>query len=164
MKKKGVKKALFIVLSLLLAALLCFAAVELFYYPHYLSHRKSIQVSESADKENIKIISANVRTFSPADTFQKSWFYRADLFVGSIAEQQPDIIGFQEVTKMHYRYLCATLDGFENVIAYRDKSLQPEACPIFYRQSKFQLVDKGSFWLSETPEVMSKDWGSMCYR
>jgi endonuclease/exonuclease/phosphatase family metal-dependent hydrolase len=25
-------------------------------------------------------------------------------------------------------------------------------------------VDKGSFWLSETPDVMSKDWGSACYR
>ena len=39
-----------------------------------------------------------------------------------------------------------------------------EGCPIFYSTEKFELEDKGSFWLSETPEVMSKDWGAACYR
>ena len=163
MKKKGVKRILMSILCIVLAALLCFAALELFYYPHYLSHRKEITVNESSES-GITIISSNVRTFSPGDLMKKSWFYRADILVNSLAEQNPDIIGFQEVTKMHYRYLCATLKGFDNVIAYRDKSMMPEACPIFYRQSKFNLIDKGSFWLSETPETMSKDWGAMCYR
>ena len=164
MKKKITKKASIIVLSLILAVSVCFGTAELFYYPHYISHRKSIHINNTDKTDNIKIISANVRTFSPTDTFKKSWFYRADLFVGSIAEQSPDIIGFQEVTKMHYAYLCKALSGYKNVIAYRDKSIQPEACPIFYRSSKFKLLKKGSFWLSETPEVMSRDWGSKCYR
>ena len=164
MKKKGVKKTLIMIISLLLAVLLCFSAVELFYLPYYNSHRKSIELRASGSERNIKIISANVRTFSPTDLFKKSWFYRADIFVGSIAEQNPDIIGFQEVTKMHYKYLCETLSGYDNVISYRDKSIMPEACPIFYRSSKFKLLKKGSFWLSETPDKMSKDWGSKCYR
>ena len=164
MKKKGAKKVIISIVCILLAALIGFGAAELFYYPHYLNNRKSVSISENAQSKDIKIISANVRTFAPGDMFKKSWFYRADLFVGSIAAQNPDIIGFQEVTKMHYKYLCATLAGFDNVITYRDNSIQPEACPIFYKQSKFKLIDKGSFWLSETPEKMSKDWGSKCYR
>ena len=164
MKKKGVKKVFIIILCVLLAALIGFGTVELFYYPHYLSNRKSITISENANIKDIKIISANVRTFAPTDIFKKSWFYRADIFVKQITEKSPDVIGFQEVTKMHYNYLCDTLAGYDNVIAYRDKSIQPEACPIFYKESKFNLVDKGSFWLSETPETMSKDWGAMCYR
>lgn len=36
--------------------------------------------------------------------------------------------------------------------------------PCFYRKDLYTLVDKGSFWLSETPDEMSIDWGSACYR
>jgi endonuclease/exonuclease/phosphatase family metal-dependent hydrolase len=50
------------------------------------------------------------------------------------------------------------------VITYRDSSVAAEGCPIFYHADQFELVDKGSFWLSETPETMSKDWGAACYR
>lgn len=56
------------------------------------------------------------------------------------------------------------MQGYDSVIKYRDNTSFSEGCPVFYRRDKFALVDKGSFWLSETPEVMSKDWGSACYR
>jgi len=49
-------------------------------------------------------------------------------------------------------------------LTYRDKSPNSEGCPVFYREDLYTLVDKGSFWLSETPEEMSKDWGAACYR
>ncbi|MBQ3904880.1 MAG: endonuclease/exonuclease/phosphatase family protein, partial [Eubacterium sp.] len=64
----------------------------------------------------------------------------------------------------HYKYLTETLKGYDNVIAYRDNSPLHEACPVFYSTERFELTDKGSFWLSETPEEMSKDWGAACYR
>ena len=163
MKKKGVKKAMTYVLCVILAAAVCFGAIEFFYYPHYRANKKSFTI-EAGTGEDIRIISANVRTYSPTDFFKKSWFYRADLLVGTLAENTPDIIGFQEVTKIHYRYLQQTFPDYDSVITYRDKSPLSEGCPIFYLKEKFTLIDKGSFWLSETPEVMSKDWGAMCYR
>ncbi|MBQ6381409.1 MAG: endonuclease/exonuclease/phosphatase family protein [Clostridia bacterium] len=162
-KLSKVKKAVVSILSILLSILLVFAVVELFYYPHYLIHRKAVETSAGNTTE-ISIVSANVRTFSPTDFFKKSWFYRADLLTKTVMTNSPDIIGFQEVTKMHYRYLTKVLPGYDNIITYRDKSLMPEGCPIFFRSDRFHLIDKGSFWLSETPEKMSKDWGSMCYR
>ena len=57
-----------------------------------------------------------------------------------------------------------SLPDYDSVITYRDSSVIAEGCPIFYHADQFELVDKGSFWLSETPEVMSKDWGAACYR
>ena len=161
--KKGAKKAVISIISGVVAAAVCFGAVEAAYYPHYLKNSKPVSVSQS-DKNSISIISANVRTFAPSDFLKKSWFYRADIFLKSISEESPDIIGFQEVTKMHYKYLTKNLPDYESVIKYRDKSLQPEACPVFYRSDKFECTDKGSFWLSNTPEKMSKDWGAECYR
>jgi len=35
---------------------------------------------------------------------------------------------------------------------------------VFYNTEKFELIDKGSFWLSETPDEMSISWGAGCYR
>ena len=49
-------------------------------------------------------------------------------------------------------------------MAYRDDFVLSEGCPIFWRTDRFEMLDSGSFWLSETPEVMSKDWGSSHYR
>ena len=163
MKKKGVKKTMTCVLCILLAAALCFGFVQFFYYPHYRSEKKSVHIEAKAGND-ITIISSNVRTYAPTDLFKKSWFYRADILRDTLAANSPDIIGFQEVTPIHYRYLRESFPDFESEIAYRDKNPLSEGCPIFYAKEKFSLIDKGSFWLSETPEVMSKDWGSMCYR
>ena len=36
--------------------------------------------------------------------------------------------------------------------------------PLFYNTAKFDLIERGSFWVSETPEKMSKGWDAECYR
>ena len=56
------------------------------------------------------------------------------------------------------------MEGYDSVMAYRDDFVLSEGCPIFWRTDRFEKIDGGSFWLSETPEVMSKDWGSSHYR
>ena len=147
---------------LVIVAATCFA--DFMYYPKYKSDREVFDISAEKKTADITLMSVNVRTWSPTDTFKKSWFYRAKLIDSNIAEVKPDIIGFQEVTPVHYKYLTETLKGYDNVIEYRDNSPLHEACPVFYNTSRFELKDKGSFWLSETPEKMSKDWGAACYR
>ena len=141
-----------------------FLTADFWYLPQYKKSTESFDISAVESTDEITVMSANVRTWSPFDTGKKGWCYRAGLIVKNIASQGPDIIGFQEVTKVHYKYLTNALKGYENVLAYRDNSPLSEACPVFYNKSRFELKDKGSFWLSETPEKMSKDWGSACYR
>ena len=156
------KKGLMIALSALLAILLCAIMVLGWYFPRYLARKAAVQIQPEAG--SITMVSCNVRCWSPTDLGKKSWFYRADLLLSDIAQQAPGIIGFQEVTPMHYSYLVDVLEGYDSVIDYRDKTLLSEGCPIFYNVSLYILKDKGSFWLSETPEVMSKDWGAAHYR
>ncbi len=161
------KKALKVITEFfctLLAIVIIVAALNLRYLPTYNKNAAQYDASQVSYGESINIVSANVRTWSPTDILQKSWFFRADKLLKSVTAQSPDIIGFQEVTKMHYAYLTENLTGYDNVLEYRDNSPLSEGCPIFYRSDRFELVDKGSFWLSETPEVMSKDWNSACYR
>ena len=165
MKRKGriLKKILLSLLGLLLAAVLCLVVILGRYFPHYIREKQVVHIPVQSTEE-IRMMSYNLRCLTPLDFGEKTWFYRADLIVDDIVAQAPGIIGFQEATRWQYRYLVDTLSGYDSVITYRDKSPVSEGCPIFYNTSLYTLVDKGSFWLSETPDKMSRDWDSACYR
>lgn len=163
MKKS--KKVFLVILSVLLAIIIAVGIIIFGYYPHYKSRKKEITYTSFADsRQPLSVMSCNVRCWNPQDLGKRNWLYRADLIVENIENNTPSIIGFQEVTQWQYSYLTDCLTGFDSVIEYRDTSTFSEGCPIFYRTDLYKLIDKGSFWLSETPEVMSKDWNSKCYR
>lgn len=163
--KKFVKRFLIGFVSILLAIIILWGAVIYIYYPHYAKNKREISMSDSFNTEEIKIMSYNIRCHAPDDFGHKNWFYRADLVVDTIEKAQPGIIGFQEVNSWQYDYLCETMPIYDSIITYRDNiPVYSEGCPVFYRTDLYTLVDKGSFWLSETPDVMSKDWGAACYR
>ena len=157
---KRILKGTIAVISLLL---ICVILLYGFYVPRYLSHRKAVELP-AEEREGMVVMSANVRYLAPDDLFHKSWFYRAELIREDIALVLPDIVCFQEVTPVHYDYLTKILPGYDSTITYRDNFILSEGCPIFYRTDRYERVEDGSFWLSETPEVMSKSWGSSHYR
>lgn len=158
-----IKKICLSFIAVVLALAICWSVAMFFYYPHYKSNKKEIVMSDNINNE-LKIMSYNIRCLAPIDFGHKSWFYRANLVVDTIQKEQPGVIGFQEVTKWQYAYLCETMPAYDSIITYRDEAINSEGCPVFYRTDLYSLVDKGSFWLSETPDVMSKDWGAAHYR
>ena len=161
------KKSLKILLSIvavILVLTITFLASFYWYYPHYKEMKKEIAIQEIYRENELRVMSCNVRCISPTDLGKKSWFYRADLIMRGIEKEQPSVIGFQEATKWQYSYLCDTLSSYDSVITYRDDAFNSEGCPIFYRSDMYTLIDKGSFWLSETPDVMSKSWGAQFNR
>lgn len=161
--KKIIGKILLAVLALALAAVIGLAGNLFFFYPQYRKNKTEVENFPVSDGR-IYVMSCNVRCINPLDFGKKSWFYRANLLVKGISANKPTVIGFQEVTKWQYSYLRESLTGYDSVITYRDNMFNSEGCPIFYRKDLYNLVDKNSFWLSETPEEMSKDWGAACYR
>ncbi len=163
--KRYAKRFLIAFVSILLVFIILWGAVIYVYYPHYVKNKKEIKISNNINTDEITIMSYNIRCHAPNDFGHKNWFYRADLVVDTIEKAQPGIIGFQEVNSWQYDYLCESMPVYDSIITYRDNiPVYSEGCPVFYRTDLYTLVDKGSFWLSETPEVMSKDWGAACYR
>ena len=151
--------------SVLLIAVVAFLVVEIWYLPGFLLSDARVELSETeVANDEITIMSANVRCYAPDDLFKKSWFYRADLLIEDVNSVKPDIIGFQEVSILHYGYLQNAMPDYDSELMYRDNWILSEGCPIFYRTDKYEKIDSGSFWLSETPDVMSKDWGAAHYR
>lgn len=161
--KKIIKTVLISLLCLVLAAVIVLVGNTFLFYPYYNDNKQAVEIKVENNGQ-IKMMSYNLRCISPTDWGKKAWFYRANLVIDDIENEKPGIIGFQESTKWHYKYLVDTLKGYDSVIEYRDEAFNSEGCPIFYNTSLYELVDKGSFWLSETPEVMSKSWGAQYNR
>ena len=161
-RKRG-KKVFRAIVLILLAAILAALVAFFWYLPRYAIQQHERTITPANDG-TVTVMSSNLRYIAPTDLGTQSWFYRAELIMADLESQSPAIIGFQEATRWHYKYLVESLPQYDSVITYRDNSIVAEGCPIFYHKDLFTLVDKGSFWLSETPEVMSKDWGSSHYR
>ena len=150
--------------NILLALLILVLVIEFAALPGYLLNDDPVSLSEAEESEDTVVMSANVRFINPLDLFSKSWFFRAKLVRDDLQLVMPDVVGFQEVTPVHYEFLKKILPDYDSAICYRDDFILSEGCPIFYRTDKYEKLDEGSFWLSETPDQMSKSWGSSHYR
>lgn len=155
--------AIRIILILLLVLVSVYLVIHFFYLPRYIFEQTQVELSDE-NTDEMTIMTLNIRRYANDDLYEKSWFYRASLITKDINSAKPDIIGFQEVTWVQYCYLIRNMPDYANEIKYRDKSFFSEGCPILYRKDKFERIDSGTFWLSNTPDIMSKDWGSSNYR
>ena len=121
-------------------------------------------IGKTYDSSCVTVVSSNVRCYTEGDEGKRNWFYRAPFTVQNLINANADIIGLQECMPVHYECISNALGGYGSFIEYRDNADSSEGCPIFYNLSKFELLRKGTFWLSETPDTMSVSWGAACYR
>ena len=137
--------------------------MRLFSYLSYVSLRK--RVAAPAPREELTVVSYNVRYFNNNSDFGKChWYVRAKYVLQNIERLQPDVLCLQEVHAPQFAFFKKHLEGYDSVIGYRDDTRNSEACPIYYNTARFTLLDSGTFWLSDTPDVMSKFEESWHYR
>lgn len=114
----------------------------------------------------IKVMSFNLRQYK-ADMFNEHMSAkRVPVSIDVILEELPDSLGVQE---SDFGWTCALNIGlaaeYKSVGVGRDSGGSiGEATAIYYRYKKYDLVDCGTFWLSETPNFVSKGWDAMCNR
>lgn len=103
---------------------------------------------------NIKVMTFNIRYDSGRDGVN-SWQNRKVSLQDFLLEQDADIICLQEVLHQQYVYLVECLNSYGFVGQGRnDGKEKGEYAPILYKRSKFELIDKGMFWLSENPSMV----------
>ena len=111
----------------------------------------------------IKIMSFNVRYKNNHD--EQSWDIRLKRIVPLIKNAAPELIGFQEVLHPQLLDLAGSFDEYGHAGAGReDGKTKGEYALIFFKKSRFDLLDSGTFWLSETPETPSFGWDAVCIR
>ena len=117
---------------------------------------------EAQPDDTIRIMSFNIRY---GDLGVLTAEDRYDDVEAVIEKGAPDSIGLQEATPEWMDYLKTALDGYSYVGVGRDDGdNQGEYAAIFYLAEKYNVVDSGTFWLSDTPDTPSKGWGADCYR
>ena len=111
---------------------------------------------------NLKVISFNIRCCD--DDNGNSVKERAPRLSAVVNSYDADVIGFQEYTPLWEEYVDKYFcNNYELFNVYRDNIGWLESAPILWKKDKFNCLNKGCFWLSDTPEVMSNGWDLLGY-
>jgi len=125
--------------------------------------------SATADDVPIELLSFNIRYDNPRDGAHR-WANRRELVLETIRDRAPDFVGLQEALPHQRAWLDGELGGGEPTWASlgraRERSMTSgEANPLLHRVDRWERLDGGTFWLSETPErIGSRSWGAACPR
>jgi endonuclease/exonuclease/phosphatase family metal-dependent hydrolase len=112
----------------------------------------------SQNRPPINAMSFNIRYDNPEDGDQ-NWHKRKENVIRMLNFYDLDIIGMQEVLVSQLNYLKENMSGYGVVGVGRNDGIdQGEFTPVFYRKDRFKQVDGKTFWLSETPDKVSKGW------
>ena len=107
--------------------------------------------------ETIFVMSFNIRNPNPADG-ENYWSYRKEKIAGLIKYHSPDIIGLQEAYRSQLDDLMEFVPEYNWTGVCRTNGLkQPdpdnEFTAILFKKESFKILDEGTFWLSESPNV-----------
>ena len=107
----------------------------------------------------VNVMSFNIRYDNPEDSLD-NWEYRKERAANAIRFYDVDILGTQEVLHNQLEDLKQRLPEYEVIgVGREDGKEKGEYSALWYKRERFNLLDSGYFWLSETPEVAgSKGW------
>lgn len=119
-----------------------------------------LATGSSVAADELRVMSFNIR-YGTANDGKDVWPMRQQLVQSTISAFQPDLLGTQETLPFQADYLKSQMPDYEYFGWSRDASENGEQCGLFLRKSRFEVVQSGQFWLSETPDVkFSKSWDS----
>lgn len=101
---------------------------------------------------HLRIMSFNIRLPMESDGVDY-WETRKPLAVRMLQEQQPDVIGMQELVKTQADDLAKALPQYAWFGRGRDADGGGEHMGVFYRTDRLKVIESGDFWLSDTPDV-----------
>jgi endonuclease/exonuclease/phosphatase family metal-dependent hydrolase len=114
-----------------------------------------------AQQLNLNVGTYNLRLDTPHDG-KNSWEHRKEMVKGLIRFHDFDMFGTQEGF-IHQIKDILEVEAYDYVGAGRDDGKDGgEHSAIFYKKGRFTVLDKGNYWLSETPDVPGKGWDATC--
>lgn len=114
--------------------------------------------SRSGDRPTLlRTCSFNIRYDNPED--EHPWEERLSRVVGTVTDIESGLLGVQEAQPNQYDDLRGALDDYTWYgVGREDGDREGEMVPIAWRPDRFELIEKGAFWLSETPDEPSVGW------
>lgn len=123
----------------------------------------SLLTIATINAQTTKVMSYNIRYDNPNDG-ENSWVNRKELLCSQLAFYEPDVFGIQEALPNQVQDISNALPKYTFVGIARDGIGKGESSNIFFKKDKFKLLEQNTFWLSETPEIISKGWDAALNR
>lgn len=108
--------------------------------------------------QELKVMSYNIRN-AGANDGDNAWELRRDATSAMLRSEKPDVFGIQEAYPEQEAFIlqeCPEFGGFG--VGRDDGADKGERMSVFYRKDVLELLDGGTWWLSETPDVPSVGW------
>lgn len=103
-------------------------------------------------------MSFNIRYPEPADG-PNAWEHRRPLVANLIERYLPDVAGLQEPVLEQLQYLDTELPEYARFGVSRYGNDEEKFTAVYYCLKTVELLDRGAFWFSETPDVpASSSW------
>ncbi len=100
----------------------------------------------------------NIRLSLESDN-ENSWENRKKEALQLMDYYHPDLFGVQEAVPQQMSDIKNGLRNYDFVGVGRDDGKNKgEFSALFYDKEKLQVLESGTFWLSETPDIPSKGW------
>ena len=115
--------------------------------------------------EPLSVMSFNIR-YGTANDGENRWENRRQALFALMRAENADLIGVQEALYPQLQEILAAVPGYAVAGVGRDDGrTKGEFSAILFRASRFTLSDAGTFWFSDTPEVVaSTSWGNTITR
>ena len=111
-------------------------------------------VNPGLEDNQLKVMSFNVR-YSSGDDGANSWDNRKKAVPAMFADQQPTVLGVQEARLDQKTYMDENCAGYKSVgVGRTDGQNAGEFMAIYYLADAVKLEKWGTFWLSDTPDVL----------
>jgi endonuclease/exonuclease/phosphatase family metal-dependent hydrolase len=107
--------------------------------------------------QSLKIMTYNIRLDVAIDK-ENDWAHRKDFFNSQIQFYEPEVFGVQEARTNQITDIANALPQYNYVGIGRDGIEKGEASSIFYKKERLKVIVSNTFWLSETPNIVSVGW------
>ena len=108
----------------------------------------------------VRIMSFNI-PYGNVNTPTNTWEMRAEHLHAYIRQVSPDLIGMQEPVRNELVSILSGTPGYAMVGCGRDDGAEKgEYTPIIYKTDRFYVQQYGNYWLTDTPDVVSRVPGS----
>ena len=123
----------------------------------------TISFSETISAQNLKLMTYNIRLDVASDG-ENGWPNRKEYWASQLSFHEPDIFGIQEALPNQVLDIAGLLPKYNYVGIGRDGIGKGESSNIFYKKDRFKVLEENTFWLSETPNKISKGWDAALNR
>lgn len=108
-------------------------------------------LSLTAGAESLRVMTYNIR-FPNREDGVNYWDNRRDVAIQMLRQASPDLIGTQELFFRQGDDIVSALPEYVWLGNSREGVHRGEYMGIFFKKDRFDLLEMGQFWLSETPD------------